>query len=112
MLGEARKQSLSGWLEQATAFYNNLMGDADLMEAMVNFGYHQAKLQAEGRWCRRWSRPTWRQWKPKRIRQRWDCGASRTRSRRRYGSRQRSWDRACTPKVADWLEVGGPGKVN
>jgi len=28
MLGGTRKQSLSGWIEQATAFYTNLLGDA------------------------------------------------------------------------------------
>lgn len=48
MLAGTRKQSLSGWLEQATAFYTNLVGDADLMAAMANFGYDQAKLEAEG----------------------------------------------------------------
>ena len=48
MLSGTRKQSLSGWLEQATAFYTNLVGDADLMAAMGNFGYDQAKLQTEG----------------------------------------------------------------
>jgi hypothetical protein len=47
MLGGARKQSLSGWIEQATAFYTNLLGDAGLMAAMAAFGYTQAKLEAE-----------------------------------------------------------------
>ena len=47
MLGGARKQSLSGWLEQVAAFYTNLLGDADLMAEMGNFGYDQARLEAE-----------------------------------------------------------------
>jgi len=47
MLGGTRKQSLSGWIEQATAFYTNLLGDGGLMAAMANFGYTQAKLEAE-----------------------------------------------------------------
>ena len=48
MLSGERKRTLSGWLEQAVAFYTNLVGDADLMAAMGNFGYDQARLQAEG----------------------------------------------------------------
>jgi hypothetical protein len=47
MLGGTRKQSLSGWIEQATAFYTNLLGDGDLMAAMAGFGYDAAKLEAE-----------------------------------------------------------------
>ncbi len=47
MLGGERKQSLSGWLEQAGAFYTNLLADAGLMAEMANFGYDQPKLEAE-----------------------------------------------------------------
>jgi len=47
MLGGTRKQSLSGWIEQATAFYTNLLGDGDLMAAMAGFGFDAAKLEAE-----------------------------------------------------------------
>ena len=46
MLGGQRKQTLSGWLEQATAFYSNLLDDAGLMAALGNFGYDRAKLEA------------------------------------------------------------------
>ena len=47
MLSGDRKRTLSGWLEQTTAFYANLMADAKLMAAMGIFGYDQAKLEAE-----------------------------------------------------------------
>jgi hypothetical protein len=47
MLDGWRKRTLSGWLEQAGAFYGNLLGDADLMAAMSGFGYDQARLEAE-----------------------------------------------------------------
>jgi hypothetical protein len=47
MLGGDRKQSLSGWMDQATAFYTNLLGDGDLMAAMAGFGFDAAKLEAE-----------------------------------------------------------------
>lgn len=47
MLGGVRKQSLSGWIEQATAFYDNLLGNADLLAAMAAFGYDQGKIAAE-----------------------------------------------------------------
>ncbi len=47
MLGGRRKQSLSGWIEQATAFYANLLDAADLMAAMGGFGYDQVRLEAE-----------------------------------------------------------------
>ncbi len=47
MLGGGRKRNLAGWLEQTTVFYANLMADASLMAAMGNFGYDQARLEAE-----------------------------------------------------------------
>jgi len=47
MLGGRRKRTISGWLEQATAFYDNLAGDAGLLATMGGFGYTQAKLDAE-----------------------------------------------------------------
>ena len=47
MLAGDRKQSLSGWLQQASAFYANLLSEADLLTAMTQFGYDQAKLEAE-----------------------------------------------------------------
>ena len=47
MLVEKRKGSLSGWLEQAGNFYDNILGDADLIQAMGNFNYTREKLAAE-----------------------------------------------------------------
>ena len=47
ILGGPRKRSLAGWLAQAQAFYANLRADADLIAQMANFGYDQAKLEAE-----------------------------------------------------------------
>ncbi|NQT24065.1 hypothetical protein HQ585_01790 [candidate division KSB1 bacterium] len=46
-LNGSRKKSLSGWVEQATKFYSNLLADSDLITAMSGFGYTQEKLQAE-----------------------------------------------------------------
>ncbi len=46
-LAGKRKQSLSGWLQQALAFYDNLLKYADLRAELANFGYTQAKLEAE-----------------------------------------------------------------
>ncbi|MCA9934847.1 MAG: hypothetical protein KC415_13025, partial [Anaerolineales bacterium] len=43
----SRKKSISGWLEQATTFYINLLGTPDLMTALAAYGYDQAKLEAE-----------------------------------------------------------------
>ncbi|MGB4871842.1 MAG: hypothetical protein WBP47_17430 [Candidatus Promineifilaceae bacterium] len=43
----SRKKSLSGWIEQATTFYINLLGTADLMAALSPYGYDQTKLEAE-----------------------------------------------------------------
>lgn len=47
MLFGDRKRSLSGRLEQARAFYANLLGNADFLTALSNYGYTQEKLQQE-----------------------------------------------------------------
>lgn len=46
LLGD-RKQSLSGWLEQAQAFYGNLLSDKDFLIALADYGYTQERLQQE-----------------------------------------------------------------
>ena len=46
-LGGNRKRSFYGWLQQADALYNNMIGHAASMAAMAPFGYDQAKLEAE-----------------------------------------------------------------
>ena len=48
-LGGPRKQSLAGWVYQATTFYDNLAADARLVRGLARFGYSRAKLEAEGR---------------------------------------------------------------
>jgi len=47
MMDKQRKRSVSGWLEQATAFYTNLLSTPDLMAAIKVFGYDRTKLKAE-----------------------------------------------------------------
>ena len=47
MLDGERQQSLAGWLEQAQAFYGNLLAAPDLLAALGSFGYDRAKLEAE-----------------------------------------------------------------
>ncbi|MCA9981249.1 MAG: hypothetical protein KDD89_10450 [Anaerolineales bacterium] len=47
LLNGTRKESLSGWLQQATTFYANLLADARLVGGMGQFGYDEAKLTAE-----------------------------------------------------------------
>lgn len=47
MLVGERKKSLSGWIEQADAFYSNLVKDTALMTKMTAFGYNAAKLNNE-----------------------------------------------------------------
>jgi uncharacterized protein (DUF3084 family) len=47
MLYGSRKRSLSGWLEQAQAFYANILNDNDLMNALSQYGYSQEKLEQE-----------------------------------------------------------------
>ncbi len=38
---------MSGWLQQAIPFYDNLLKQADLIAAIETFGYTQAKLEVE-----------------------------------------------------------------
>lgn len=47
MLFGARKVSLSGWLEQAKAFYANILSDPQLVTIMTGYGYTTEKLQSE-----------------------------------------------------------------
>ena len=47
MLSGERKRTLSGWLEQADAFYTNLIKDTDLMNKMSEYGYNATKLNNE-----------------------------------------------------------------
>ena len=47
MLGGIRKKTLNGWFDQASRFYNNLLGSAEFKAAMLPYGYTQAKLEAE-----------------------------------------------------------------
>lgn len=47
MLFGRRKESLSGWLQQAQAFYANIQNDADLMNALSKYGYSSERLQQE-----------------------------------------------------------------
>jgi hypothetical protein len=42
-----RKQTISGWLEQASILYTNLEGDPALAARLARFGYSDAKLAAE-----------------------------------------------------------------
>ncbi len=43
----ARARSLAAWVAQASTFYNNLLRHAAWVEKMGNFGYDQARLEAE-----------------------------------------------------------------
>ena len=47
MLSGKRKATLSGWIEQADAFYSNLTKDTTLMNKMSAFGYNTTKLNTE-----------------------------------------------------------------
>lgn len=47
MVDGKRKQSLSGWLEQAGVFYTNLLADESLIAKMATFGYNRKKLENE-----------------------------------------------------------------
>ncbi|MGE5605242.1 MAG: hypothetical protein ACM3YE_06065 [Bacteroidota bacterium] len=47
MLFGRRKESLSGWLEQAQSFYSNIQNDADLLNALSKYGYSPESLQQE-----------------------------------------------------------------
>ena len=42
-----RKQSLSGWIDQATTFYSNLLANADWVAAMASLNRDQTALEAE-----------------------------------------------------------------
>ena len=47
MINGVRKKSLSGWLEQANAFYSNIIDDKELINEMVQFGYSAEKFNFE-----------------------------------------------------------------
>lgn len=47
MLFGRRKQSLSGWLEQAQVFYANITNDDAMINALTEYGYTAAKLNDE-----------------------------------------------------------------
>lgn len=47
MLYGDRKQSLSGWLEQAKAFYSNILNDPDMLAVIGEYGYTPEKLKEE-----------------------------------------------------------------
>jgi hypothetical protein len=47
VLSGTRKQSLSGWLDQARRFYNNMLHNPDFVAAMTPYSYDQARLEAE-----------------------------------------------------------------
>jgi hypothetical protein len=47
MLKGDRRNSLSGWLEQAEALYGNLTSQPDLLEDLSGFGYDLPKVAAE-----------------------------------------------------------------
>lgn len=46
-IAHCKKQSVSGWIEQASMFYWNLTGDAELLSLMEHYGYSAEKLRAE-----------------------------------------------------------------
>lgn len=48
-LAGPRKQSLSGWYEQAGDFYANLIGDPDYVKKLERFGYTLQRLRDERR---------------------------------------------------------------
>lgn len=47
MLYGDRKQSLSGWLEQARAFYSNILNDPEMLAIIGEYGYTPEKLKEE-----------------------------------------------------------------
>ena len=47
LLSGSRKLTISGWIEQATVFYKNLLEDPALIAAMTAYNYDGIKLQAE-----------------------------------------------------------------
>jgi len=42
-----RKETVEGWMDQASVFYGNLIGDATLGDRLTKFGYTAAKLADE-----------------------------------------------------------------
>ncbi len=46
LLGK-RKQSISGWLDQTTLFYKNLIPNEEYLQKLITFGYTSEKLLAE-----------------------------------------------------------------
>ncbi|MFO7681406.1 MAG: hypothetical protein R6X34_15280 [Chloroflexota bacterium] len=46
-LSGSRKKSLSGWLDQARRFYNNLLRTPEFVAAMTPYSYTQARLEQE-----------------------------------------------------------------
>lgn len=44
LLSGRRKNTLSGWLDQAAVFYENLLDNTDLMAEMQNYGFSEHKL--------------------------------------------------------------------
>jgi len=47
MLFGARKKTLSGWLDQASTFYANILNDNGLVTIIARFGYPPEKLREE-----------------------------------------------------------------
>jgi hypothetical protein len=46
-LNHARRTSLAGWLEQATAFYDDLLQDDNRVAVLAGLGYDRARLEDE-----------------------------------------------------------------
>lgn len=44
----SRKQSLAGWLEQASTFYGNVIASAEFLSVLGRYGYSRSKLLEEG----------------------------------------------------------------
>ena len=47
LLNGERKESLSGWYEQASVFYTNLLNKEEYLQGMSRFGYVRKKLEME-----------------------------------------------------------------
>ena len=45
-LNGRRKESFSGWLEQANLFYDNALANPDILNGLAKFGITEEKLQA------------------------------------------------------------------
>jgi len=46
-LGGVRKKSLSGWIDQADRFYDNMLSRPEYITVMSTYGYDQPKIEAE-----------------------------------------------------------------